>query len=262
MTDNLETSLNDRDILQAHESWSNEEWNNHFIRHGLKPAGDARYRAHGDNNVLKWAIAHVHGRSFWYQGSLSCESRVLLLREAEIDHVIPQKASVKTLRDAVRTSSHQQHIFDVHDPGNLALICGPCNREKGRLNQSAYAPTPALEQRRAVREGLRDQVISAFDMWHQHSVLDDASLRALQGARLDDDDSRSIYADLIADMIFNLSESLGQKFPVPFGTEVHVEQGEHVLSIGPSGSAIEDYMEMLAEMEADDRRAESGLDDE
>lgn len=256
MTPSRAKAATHNELLDARTNWTRAQWDAHFGALGVRAAGEASYQASG-NDVLKLALLITQGRSCWYQGSANCSSRALLLREAEIDHMIPKKASANALAQAVQTSKYQRNVFDVHDPGNLAIICGPCNREKGRLNSKEYLPTPALAERRAKFEINRDKVISAFDTWHKKSGLDNAELQALEGVELSDESQREMYAGLIAQMIFNLAESLGQEFPISFGSEVAVEAGEYLFALGPSGAACEDYVAMVAEMQADDQRAES-----
>ncbi|WP_446225009.1 HNH endonuclease [Nocardia sp. IBHARD005] len=51
--------------------------------------------------------------------------------DIEIDHILPKTASQAQLRVLVsQLASHEGTVYDVHDPYNLAPICGPCNVRK------------------------------------------------------------------------------------------------------------------------------------
>lgn len=243
------------ELLDARDWWDDAKWDEHFISFGREPSNGARYGTqHYD--VLKQAIAHVHGRSCWWQGSISCESRALLLREAEIDHVVPKKARPGSLLQALSSSLYQQDYFDVHDPGNLAIICGPCNRDKGRHNETDYHPTPAIEKRRNDFEKNRSEVIKQYQKWHSIDKIDSSAVKILANINLSDEVVRSAYLDVAAAIALNLAEVDGVEFPIAFGTTISVEHGDYRLSLDPSDQACEDHVEMMEEMAADDRRAE------
>lgn len=243
-------------LLSARDKWTDQDWDSHFRKLGVQVAGSARYKTDGGNDILKYAISKVHGRKCWWGGSQDCESRALLLRNLQIDHIIPQTAEVKSLAEAVRTSEYQDNVFDVHDPGNLALICGPCNLEKGSKFKKEYNPKPHIEHRREIHEKKRGSVINAVRNWVAIDTIDDANLRLLLGTDLSNPVIRDMFFELSTEMVFKLADSLGQKFPVAFGEPVSVEIGDYEIEVRPSSESVEAYMVSLAEMEADARRAE------
>lgn len=249
----------DAELLEARDRWGDAKWDAHFSGLGLDPSRGARYvTKHYD--ALKLAISQIHGRNCWWQGSASCDSRALLLREAEIDHVVPKKATGDTLRYAIHTSLYQRQLFDVHDPGNLAIICGPCNREKGRHNEISYKPTPAIEKRRLEFEAKRAEVIKKFRKWQSLDKIDSAAVQVLARIDLSNDAVRAAYIEVAAALVQNLAEVDGVEFPLPFGTAISVEHGDYLLTLNPSGQACEDYVEMMEEMRSDDRRADERYD--
>ena len=248
--------VNDTGLVISRDTWTTNEWDAHFEKNGVRAAGAARYDIAGSNDVLKAVLLNLQRRKCWFQGSHSCQSRALLPRDAQIDHLIPQKASAATLKAAIMTSVFQVEYFDVHDPGNLAVICGPCNQEK-----STWSPTrldsetsPAIAARRERFERDRESVISGYNTWHKNAAVDDAVLRVLAGVQLVDELTRDIYASIAADMLHNLAANAGNDASV-FGFEdVDVEAGSFHFRMQPSDDVIDGQVEMLAEMQEDDDR--------
>lgn len=227
-------------------------WDAHFGKLEVKPSGGARYKLTGSNDVLKRILLHEQKGRCWYQGSASCASRALLAREAQIDHVVPKTSRAEVLRLAAERSTYQSEYFDVHDPGNLGVICGPCNVEKG-----VYLPdywSPAIAQRCVTIQKQRDTVIRRYRRWHDQSALDDAKLQMLRTMMLDDEVVREIYTDLAATMIENLAEQAGVKGSLRSWQEVEVATPGLVFTLRPSDDAIEAEAESRFEMMADDER--------
>ncbi|WP_410875097.1 HNH endonuclease [Nocardia sp. A7] len=51
--------------------------------------------------------------------------------DIEVDHILPKTASLEQLNElATQLASPEGASYDVHDPYNLAPICGPCNTRK------------------------------------------------------------------------------------------------------------------------------------
>lgn len=249
----MTSSLSNRQarILHARDNWSDADWDTHFRHLKVRPAIGARYGA-SSNDVLKVALLHEQKHRCWWQGSQLCRSRALLAREAQIDHVIPKGAKPSDLENAIRESSYQHEVFDVHDPGNLAIICGPCNQEKG-----TYAPgtwSPAMAQRRARIEAQRESVIRRWHRWHALTAIDESGLHVLRTLALGDPVVQEIYASLAAEMIQNLATQAGHSESLRALEEVEFESSDFYLLVRPSDEAIDAEVEMMAEMRAEDRR--------
>lgn len=139
MTSTPYTAPTDIELTQARDSWATDTWNDHFRSLGLTPADRARYSLSSSttaklsttphNDVLKIALFRLAKGRCWFQGG-ACRSRAVSPRDAQIDHIIPKTATGAQLRSALASSAYQKVFFDVHDPGNLAYICGPCNQSK------------------------------------------------------------------------------------------------------------------------------------
>lgn len=238
----------DGELVDARDSWSPAEWDAHFRSLGCVPAKGARYDPAGGNDVLRLALLRVQQGRCWLQGSADCHSRSLLLREAEIDHVVPKRANAAQLRAVIERSTYQHRVFDVNDPGNLAIACHPCNNEKRMWS------APLHVKRVDDIEKQRGKVIRAWHSWHEKAAVDEAALRALQGAGLEDAEVREMYAEIAATMILNLARHAGNQSALSEWNEVAVETDLYALVVGPSAEVCEAYMEMRAEMEADDGR--------
>lgn len=245
---NSATYATDDELVDARDHWDSPQWDAHFHAVGRLPAGGARYDPAGGNDVLRLALLRVQKGRCWLQGSADCRSRSLLLREAEIDHIVPKTAGAAELRTAIEQSSYQQRFFDVHDPGNLAIACHPCNNEK-----RTWLP-PMHVKRAGDIASQRAQVIRAWHAWHNRAAVDEAALKALQGVGLEDAVVREMYAEIAATMIANLAQQAGQPGSLTDWQVVTVETDLYAFEVGPSHAACEAYIEMRAEMEADDRR--------
>lgn len=240
-------SITDSDLVDARDNWSSDQWDRHFTIHKVRAAGRARYDRSGENDVLKVVLLHVQGRRCWFGGSSTCESRALLARDAQIDHVIPQSSTPSSMRAAIGTSSFQRDYYDVHDPGNLAIICGPCNQEKSSWGNAHHLRKERIEQSRV-------EVITRVNSWYRNAALDDAAVRALAGANLSEDSTREIYEEIAVTMVENLAAFAGNAQRIRDFQEVEVETEWFHLSARPSDAVIEAEVESRAEMEADDRR--------
>ena len=194
-------SVTDAQLVEARDSWTDEEWAEHFQSIGVEPS-PVRYRGR-DDIVLRYAIRKVHGPKCWWAATSDCDSAALLLSRAQIDHVVPKTASGTSLRDALAESLFQQGRFDVHDPGNLALICPSCNNVKraGVVRKM----TPGIRDAIHAVEEQRQNVIEAWRKHQRLDALDDASVTVLRETDLSDPDVREIYGEIIAGMIANLA---------------------------------------------------------
>ncbi|MEV0951703.1 hypothetical protein [Promicromonospora sp. NPDC050249] len=93
---------------------------------------DVRYRPGGDNSVLKLILHGLYkNRCYWCRVPKE-------YNELEIDHIIPRDASKDRLAE-IGQELHLAGPLDVHDPGNLAPICRPCNNEKGAVDYTGHA---------------------------------------------------------------------------------------------------------------------------
>lgn len=106
-----------------------------------------RYVPHGNNALLKQALLEAwKNLCYWHREPLR-------FHHAEIDHVIPQALARKP---EVLAANQLPRDFDVHDPANLAPICGSCNREKGSID---YTDSPIVLRRMKQASDLRQDVI-------------------------------------------------------------------------------------------------------
>ena len=197
----------DQQLLEAMHDWDSKKWDTHFESLGLKPAGLARYSNKTktgvrQNDVIKRALGELSNWKCWW-GSGKCRESVTLPREAEIDHVIPKSADIGVIREALRTSTYQRNFFDVHDPGNLAYICGPCNQSKGHT----YPTSPGAKEGRIRIENRRNNVIRRVNRWHKLLEIDTSSL--ITSLDLSDSSVQEMYGDIILEMIFKLNQARG-----------------------------------------------------
>lgn len=246
------TSVSDGDLVNARDAWSSNEWDAHFTKIGVRAASGARFDTGGKNHVLKRSLLDARDGRCWLQGSAACKSRPLLARDAQIDHVVPQKASLSELRAALDSSRVQREYFDVHDPGNLAIICGPCNQEKSNWYPAKEMPIWTIRRERIENE--RGKVISAYNAWYRDSKLDEATLRLLENVQFSGRITKDVFADLIASMLENLARQTGINEALGKLQEVVIETSEYRFSVQPSEGVVEYFAEMLAEMQEDDRR--------
>lgn len=250
----------DADLENARTSWTATNWDDHFRALGMPPGGRARYKSSSakakptttpHNDVIKVALfALAKGRCWWQGGS--CRSRAVPPRDAEIDHLIPQAATVLELRSAMTSSLSQRSFFDVHDPGNLAYICGPCNRAK-----SDNVPDfPAAQEERRKAEAQRDELIILVDKWYATLDIESSGL-GLATMDVSDPDVQEMYTEFLTDMILNLYAVRGGTGLLIDYNEVSLETPLYKISLGPSDEAIEAEVESRAEMAADEVRWES-----
>lgn len=248
----------DDQLESARDDWSTADWDTHVLAAGGVAAGRARYDRSGgynsyanpNNDVIKFALFKLSKGRCWWQGG-ECRSRAVPPREAQIDHLVPRTANGAQLRDALQLGTHQKTFFDVHDPANLAYICGPCN-----LAKSDTFPETAAELDE-VRHGKqrRDEVIKLVNKWYKNVDLDGSGL-SLKTMDISDEDVREIYADLIAEMIENLAAASGSSDTLANFGDVTVTSDSWEFHVRPSDDVIEAEIESRAEMAADDRRAE------
>lgn len=187
-------------------------------------------------------------------GSHACKSRSLHLHETQIDHVIPQTANANQLFDAIARSTYQQHYFDVHDPGNLAVICGPCNQEK-RDWVASNSPA-SLVKRIETIEKKRGDVITFWNQWMNTAKVDDATLRALTGVGLADSATRAMYAEIAATMVCNLAETAGQPASRGGCVDLDIEAEAYRFRLEPSHEYLQGVVDSMDEDRWMERRAE------
>ncbi|WP_144033403.1 HNH endonuclease [Actinomyces oris] len=197
----------DQQLLEAIHNWDSKKWDAHFESLDLKPAGLARYSNKTktgvrQNDVIKRALGELSNWKCWW-GSSRCRESVTLPREAEIDHVIPKSAEIEVIREALRTSTYQRNFFDVHDPGNLAYICGPCNQSKGHTCPNS----PGAEEGRIRIENRRNDVIRRVNRWYKLLEIDTSSL--ITSLDLSDSSVQEMYGEIILEMIFKLNQARG-----------------------------------------------------
>lgn len=140
----------------------------------------------------------------------------------------------------------------MHDPGNLAIICGPCNQEKSNWYPAKEMPIWTIRRERIENE--RGKVISAYNAWYRDSKLDEATLRLLENVQFSGRITKDVFADLIASMLENLARQTGINEALGKLQEVVIETSEYRFSVQPSEGVVEYFAEMLAEMQEDDRR--------
>lgn len=253
-----QTPPTDDQLESARDQWSTVDWDAHVIATGGVAAGRARYDSKGglnsyknpNNDVIKFALFKLSKGRCWWQGG-ECRSRAVPPREAQIDHLVPKSATGVQLRNALQLGTQQKIFFDVHDPANLAYICGPCNLAK----RDTFPITAAeLDE---VRRGnsRRNNVIKLVNKWYKDVDLDESGL-SLKSMDISDDDVREIYADLIAEMIENLAAASDSSDTLSISGDVTVTSDSWEFHVRPSDDVIEAEIESRAEMEADDRRAE------
>lgn len=201
MTDQTSATISDSQLEEARDHWTGDAWAEHFTSIGVEPS-PVRYKGR-DDIVLRHAIRKAHGPKCWWALTSECDSATLLLSRAQIDHVVPKTAEGKALREALTESLFQRGRFDVHDPGNLALICPPCNLAKRA--GVVLRMTPGIRSSIHKIEAQRQKVIDEWEKYQQLDELDDASVTVLRNSDTSDPDFREIYAEIIACMITNLA---------------------------------------------------------
>jgi 5-methylcytosine-specific restriction endonuclease McrA len=201
MTDQAPTAVTDAELEEARDHWTDDDWAKHFRSIRVEPS-PVRYRGR-DDIVLRYAIRKIHGPKCWWALTSDCDSAALLLSRAQIDHVVPKTAEGSALRQALAASLFQKGRFDVHDPGNLALICPSCNHAK--RDGVARKLTPGIRASIHDVEERRQKVINAWTKYQQLEALDDASVSVLREYDISDPHVRDIYAEVIARMITNLA---------------------------------------------------------
>lgn len=238
-------SPTDADLLEARDNWTATAWAGHFAGFGMKAAGAARY-SHGESNdVVKWALSKEFGGRCWYQGSGDCGSRAILLRNLQIDHIVQQKATAETLREALLRSTYQTGVFDVHDPGNLALVCGPCNQARGR--KASW--TAAMQDLQVASEEARDRLINRVAKWHREAKIDHAVLTAIEGADLTDNETWEVVSDMVAQLI---EKRAGRE--VSLDCPVRSQSTQFSFTLEPSDELVEAFAEWHAENFAEEMR--------
>lgn len=245
------------ELDKVRREWKPEQWDSHFDNLGINSAGDARYSGGSrnnvpKNNVLKLILAEVNNYKCWYQGG-QCRSRALMLREMQIDHVIPKECSPSALKKALKESSIQQEYFDVHDPGNLAIICGPCNMERPK-EPNFSSP---LVDRLLKSENERKSVIKKVVNWHKKTKISKAALEALRDANTEDNDTWEILSEIMAELILRKS---GPPYNVMSRGYTKVSSEDYQFELYPSDELIDYYVGRMEDDRFEEMRIDSYLE--
>lgn len=240
-------------------NWNTEQWDKHFADHGRRSAGRARYCVNGNNDVVKHALIKVHGASCWYQGSATCRSRAVLARDLQVDHIVPKKADMRVIQEALGGSLTQSLYFDVHDPGNLAPICGPCNQERPKNPER----TAAVQDRQLKAEKHREQVIHEVEKWHANTGIDKASLSALTNADISEDETWEVLAEMMASLIQKraVPHSSKSAWRLVLESSVVAQSESYKFTLELSDNYIQAIVDELADMEFEERRIERYFDE-
>lgn len=251
----------DTELEQARSSWATDVWNDHFRGLGQSPANRARYAKSSSatakpsttphNDVIKMALFSLSKGRCWFQGG-GCRSRAVSPRDAQIDHIIPKSATGSQLRSALASSGIQKAFFDVHDPGNLAYICGPCNLTKGKY----ILEFAAAQLERSKAEERRGDVINLVDEWYAGLDIEAAGL-GLASMDISDPAVQEMYTEHLIDMILNLDKARGGAGSMMGYNDVSVKTSLYNISVEPSEDTLEAEIESQAEMAADDARGEA-----
>lgn len=245
------------ELDKVRREWKPEQWDSHFDNLGIDSAGDARYSGGSRNNfprndVLKLILAEVNNYRCWYQGG-QCRSRALMLREMQIDHVVPKECSASALKEALEESSIQQEYFDVHDPGNLAIICGPCNMERPKEPKFSSP----LVDRLLSSENKRESVIKKVVNWHKKTKISKAALEALRDANTEDNDTWEILSEMMADLIVRKSR---EPFNPRSGMPSKAFSEDYQFELYPSDELIDYYVEQMYENQLEEMKIDRYLE--
>ena len=248
----------DAQLKLAADTWSTERWDAYSEAQQRLPAGRARYKVPGGyrrdevphNDVIKSVLFRLSKGRCWWQGG-ACKSRSILPREAQIDHIVPRTATGSQLRQALRLGSSQKGYFDVHDPANLAYICGPCNLAKKEI----FPAAPAQEAELQLAGSRRDRIIKNVAKWYAAADCDVAG-PGLRTMDVSDPVVQELYADLIADMVLNLARISEPSASLRGYSHLFAQSELWAFEVRPSDDAGEAFYESYQEMAWEDQRAE------
>ncbi|MDO8122665.1 hypothetical protein Q6346_15255 [Isoptericola sp. b490] len=139
-----------------------------------------RYNPRGTNRPLRTALYDA------WRGSCYWCTRTLQLDQAEIDHIIPQAAVAGS---SLSAAFGLPEDFDVHDPGNLAPICGPCNKAKRALD---LTKTPVVATRMEEAKRKRSRVIADVEAMVSGRLLA-RHFTGVRTASLNDPATRAVF---------------------------------------------------------------------
>lgn len=144
---------------------------------------EARYRTGSDNRLLLFGLWRAHKlRCYW-----CAEPKEF--RDLQVDHILPQTATDRQLT-RLAAELGQPLRYDVHDPYNLAPICGPCNNEK---RQHDFTATPRILSLLKAARRVRPDVVKQVELLLQDR---DFTELLLQLERLDLRAGRADLAEL------------------------------------------------------------------
>ncbi|MGW4120952.1 HNH endonuclease signature motif containing protein [Nocardia sp. NPDC004711] len=153
---------------------------------------EIRYREGGDNRILRMALYDVYrSRCYW------CEKPVDF-NATEIDHILPRTATQARLdKLADELLNPAVTSYDVHDPYNLAPICGPCNLRKSAID---FTPTKRVMQDLQTAHTLRRTVVSKVEAFATAGKVTRAATTVI-AADLKDRTARRALEDLAPQII-------------------------------------------------------------
>lgn len=161
---------------------------------------EARYRPGGDNRMLLSGLWRAHRlRCYW------C-AEPHQFRALQVDHLLPQTATGPQLaRLAKELGQHQP--YDVHDPYNLAPICGPCNIEKRAAD---FTGTPRLLSLLRKTRRVRPDVVQHVELLLRSGDLSELLLQfqSLDLAGPVDRESLEEVAPMFVERIASIDPSL------------------------------------------------------
>lgn len=152
------------------------------------------YKDGGDNGVLRSVLYSAWKfRCYWCKQPQQ-------FPHVDIDHIIAKTTSAAHLQ-AIIAELGLPDEFDVNDPRNLALICKPCNVEKGAQD---FSHAPVLLSKLKKAERLRAQVIKKVGWFGHSSDIANALLFATE-ASLEDPESSQAFVELAPAVVQRLA---------------------------------------------------------
>jgi hypothetical protein len=182
---------------------------------------EARYRAGGDNRVLRHVLYEVWGKScYWRQ-------HVKEYNDLQIDHIVPRTLEDDALR-RLKDSFKLDDEYDLDALHNLAPICGPCNREKSNTDLTTYLPF-LIVLKKAKR--LAPMVAKRLRTFQQPSELGAALLRALE-VDLSDVQARATFEELAPAVTQRLADLNPANAGHVIFSNVQVEAADEMQDVG------------------------------
>ena len=135
-------------------------------------AGVVRYQVNGDNLVLRFVIYNLWGyKCYWCLAPKD-------FNNIQLDHIIPQAVKDEALQ-RWKAQFNLPDEFNIHDPGNLAPICAPCNGPSGKGNQDLIN-VPVLHDKLRRARHLRSKVIEEVRTFANTNKLAEALILATE----------------------------------------------------------------------------------